>query len=855
MEPEFTVISPMYNVSRYLPDYFASLERQTYGFKRLEVILVDDGSTDDTAAVADAFAATYSNVRVIRKENGGQASARNAALAEATGTWLTFPDPDDVLGDDYFLIAHSAASAPTKPAMISARLLMWHEIDGRIEDNHALTGRFRGGDSDRDLNQYPSWIQAHITSGFVQNAVVRDAQLRFPDALRLRFEDGSFVARYLLQFASPVVAFRGEMEYLYRQRADSSSTIQSSSANPQKYTDTIRFGYLPIIEALASDERSVPRWLQNLFLYDQFWILRASQGPSVRKHTFPESMYEELDELLPQFLEAIDKERIRTFDVMHVAPWMREALLLVKAGGGVASLYWGARDKKRGLRSVLIRYRGERPSFTLRVNGVPAEARFEKDLGLEYVGKPIIRQLSLWVPDDSDITLIIDGEPRQILDAPPVVRSAFPATQKRSAGGVTPARVRAALARRFTRGGSMNIARRVAMADPRKARMFANAWVFIDRDVDAGDSAEDMYWWVRDNQPEINSWFALRKGTKDWDRMSVHGARLVDYGSPDFGALMHHASHLASSHADRFITDAVPRKHVPTNYVFTFLQHGVIKGDISGWLNTKSIQVFITSTQDEYDYVTGDSPFKFGPKEVRLTGLPRFDMLLERSKEVPEAERDLVLVMPTWRDYLVSGMKGASNERERVGGFEETPYASSLGDLLRDQTLAAAMSTGGKRLIFMPHPNMRPYLQDFDVPEHVEVRSYEDTDVREMITRAAALVTDYSSIAFNAAYLRLPVVYFQFDQEEYQVHHTERPGYFDYERDGFGPVTTTVSDTVGTISNILRGHPRQQYLRRMEATFPVRDGRNRERVFEAMREAATQRPLSERIKPAARDRW
>lgn len=853
MEPEFTIISPMYNVARYLPEYFASLERQTYGFERIEVILVDDGSTDDTAAIAEEFAARHPNVRVIRKENGGQASARNVGIDHATGTWLTFPDPDDVLVEDYFAHAHEAAQL-AHVAMISAKLLMWFETDDRITDTHALTGRFREGNTVRNLYDSPSWIQAHITAGFVRRAVVEQASLRFPEELRLRFEDGSFVARYLLEVEQPIVAFRDDMVYLYRQRGDSSSTIQSGAANPSKYTDSIRHGYLPIIEQLQKEGRLLPRWLQNLFLYDQFWILRSSQQQSIRKHTFPEAMYRELEQLLPKFLAAIDAERIQSFNIMHVSPWMREALLLTKSGGGIAPVYWGGRDRNRGLQSIHIRYRGERPHIELRVNGKPAQPRYEKTLGLEYVGRPLAMQLTIWTPLDADIAVIIDGVVRRIVDAPATVRPAY-SSLKRPTPRITLSRMRAAYRRRFTRAGSINVMRRAAMKSRRNAEKFRDAWVFIDRDVDAGDSAEDMYWWIRDNHAEINAWFVVRKGTKDWARMSARGARLVDYGSPSFGALLHHASHLASSHADRFITDAVPRKHVPTDYVFTFLQHGVIKGDISGWLNAKSIQVFVTSTQDEYDYVSGDSPFKFGPKEVRLTGLPRFDVLLERAAQVPEADRDLVLVMPTWRDYLVSGMRATSTDRTRVEGFADSAYARSLGQLLRDPTLAAELRAAGKRLVFMPHPNMKPYLQDFDVPGFVEVRSYDDTDVREMIVHAATLVTDYSSIAFNAAYLRVPVVYFQFDQEEYQQYHTERPGYFHYERDGFGPVVQTTESAITELKKITAGGFDPLYYERMDRAFPVRDGRNRERVFEAMREAKRSRPAAELIRRAETDTW
>jgi CDP-glycerol glycerophosphotransferase (TagB/SpsB family) len=100
----------------------------------------------------------------------------------------------------------------------------------------------------------------------------------------------------------------------------------------------------------------------------------------------------------------------------------------------------------------------------------------------------------------------------------------------------------------------------------------------------------------------------------------------------------------------------------------------------------------------------------------------------------------------------------------------------------------------------------------------------------------------------------VPVVYFQFDQEEYIQHHTERPGYFEYPRDGFGPVTDTVEDTVAAITGGLAG-PNAEYIARMERAFPLRDGRNRERVFGAMQEAARKRPLAERLTRAAVDRW
>lgn len=855
---QFSVISPMYNVSRYLPEYFASLERQTYGFENLEVILVDDGSTDDTLEVAQAFAAEHPNVTVIHKENGGQASARNAALPRATGTWMTFPDPDDVLSDDYFAQVASAIDPENPPAMLSTRLLLWFEDDteDQLRDVHALAGRFHDGRVTKSLLQSPSWVQPHVTSGFMRRQRILEAGLTFPTDLRLRFEDGAFASLYLLGFDDPTVTFVPEASYHYRQRSDNSSTIQTSAANPKKYTDTIRHGFLPVIDEALRLRGAVPRWLQNLFLYDQYWILRSSQTPAVRNAPFPQHMHEELEQLLPAFLQHVDDEAIQRFDLMYVAPWMREALLLTKRGGGHAPVYRsGVSDTARGLRSLIYRYRGTAPEVRLTVEGMDAAPFAAKAHGLEYAGRPMVMQQVLWVPDVPDIELHLDGVLQIIHDAPPSVSPAFRAPRAAGRAARLVVRVRDAIARRVTRGGLHFLRRDHAINSRRLAKMFAEAWVFIDRDVDAGDSAEDMYWWMVANHPERNSWFVVRKGTRDWDRLSAAGARLVGYETPEFYALLKHADHLASSHADRFITHALPRKMMPPRYSFTFLQHGVIKGDISHWLNPKNIQVFIASTEDEYRYLTESDAYRASRKEVRLAGLPRFDVLLERAARVPDEEKNLVVVMPTWRDYLLGSMGKHSADRETMDDFAHTEYATRITELLTDERLRSSTEKAGVKVVFMPHPNMQPYLASFGLPDWVDVRSYADADVRDMIIHARLLITDYSSIAFNAAYIRTPVLYYQFDRDRYFVGHTERPGYFDYERDGFGPVATDSDDAASTAASIISEGIAPGFLERSDRAFPLRDGRNRLRVYEAMLEARTIRPLAERMRAAPSDSW
>lgn len=93
-----TIIVPVYNTSEYLPTCVESLQKQAY--EDLEIVLVDDGSTDGSGALCDEYAAVDSRIRVVHKENGGLSAARNAGLDVATGQWVLFVDGDDYLAKE-----------------------------------------------------------------------------------------------------------------------------------------------------------------------------------------------------------------------------------------------------------------------------------------------------------------------------------------------------------------------------------------------------------------------------------------------------------------------------------------------------------------------------------------------------------------------------------------------------------------------------------------------------------------------------------------------------------------------------------------------------------------------------------
>lgn len=92
-DPLVSIIVPVYNVEHYIEECVSSLIAQTY--RSIEIILVDDGSTDGSGVLCDRLADTDSLIRVVHKTNGGLSDARNHGLREASGEWISFVDSDD----------------------------------------------------------------------------------------------------------------------------------------------------------------------------------------------------------------------------------------------------------------------------------------------------------------------------------------------------------------------------------------------------------------------------------------------------------------------------------------------------------------------------------------------------------------------------------------------------------------------------------------------------------------------------------------------------------------------------------------------------------------------------------------
>lgn len=857
---DISVVVVVRDVARHLPAFLESLEAQVGADRgRVQVVVVDDGSGDDALSALHAWEErTAFAVIVLPRLHAGTAAARNLGLAHATGRWLTFAEPQDVLDPEYLarVLAFLTEHPDTELVMTGTAALSGHDHSRQWRATPEL---FAPVDQPFDLTGAPDVFCTTLANTVLRRDRVLAAGLEFDPAVHPAFGDAHFAARYLMACPAPVVALLPQARYL--QRREGGRSVPAVYADPALYLSVPRSGYLALLDGARERYGRVPEWLQSLVVHELSGFFKAEQAASGAPAP-PR-------EVCTDFLAALREVRGRLED--HVVAGFQasalEATVRQVIAFGLVDRSWSSpvaviekTDPEQGLVRVATRFTGPEPRTVYSTDAGPVDPVQAKLRVLRFFGADLIRERIVWLPLTRQLRVSTDDMPLEL-------RSSWPGATPTSlvpAHRPDPQRpVETLLGVALTQPGrASRAARRRALTrlaeTPSVRRRYAGAWVLMDRIQNADDNAEHLFRYLREHRPDVNAWFTVEAGSPDHRRLKAgpHGDRVVAHGSLQWLLLMLNCRHLVSSHVDVPVKQpaAVLRLLKPAQppWKFTFLQHGVIKDDISNWLNPKLVDLFVTSTPAEYASIADDgTPYAYTGRETVLTGLPRFDRLQEISRSLGPKDRDLILVAPTWREWLQSPRTSFGDHRRKLrDDFGESEYARCWLGLLRSPDLADLARDHGLRIGFLPHPNLQPLLPALDLPAHVEPLSFDGGGAQRLFASAATLVTDYSSMAFNAACVDRPVVYFQFDREVVQRGgHLGRAGYFDYDRDGFGPVTRTIADTVAAIDEIAGrgGTPASQYQERIDATFVMRDGRCCERVtaaIEALDRPAGQQPAA-----------
>lgn len=219
---QFSIVIPVYNVAPYLRECVDSVLAQD--FTDYEIILVDDGSTDNSPAICDEYAEKYSQIKVIHKTNGGNSDSRNVGIREAQGTYLMFLDSDDFWGSTTVLSDIESIIYKEKPDLIIHSFTYFYNKERCIEKK--LIGDSRCSFS-FDLKKDLKYL---IGNGFyypivwdkvIRTKILKENNIEFPKG-RLLHEDiawGADIIPYINKYSIYNACF-----YFYRQEREGSIT-------------------------------------------------------------------------------------------------------------------------------------------------------------------------------------------------------------------------------------------------------------------------------------------------------------------------------------------------------------------------------------------------------------------------------------------------------------------------------------------------------------------------------------------------------------------------------------------------------------------------------------------------------
>jgi len=359
-------------------------------------------------------------------------------------------------------------------------------------------------------------------------------------------------------------------------------------------------------------------------------------------------------------------------------------------------------------------------------------------------------------------------------------------------------------------------------------------WLISDRGTAAGDNGEALFKYIASrNDCPADVYFVISKNAKDFERLKQYG-KVIPQEGLRYKMKFLLADKIIASQADVETTNPFIRQldHYVNlfNFDFVFLQHGIIRHNLSSWLNryNKDIRLFITSAQKEYDSLF-KNPYYYPKSHVLLSGLPRYDYLENRPAKK-------LILAPTYRKNLVKQKTDRIGRRDYDPTFKKSFYREFYNNLMNDSRIIAALKESNMTGEFYLHPVFSAQRQDFDENERFTMMQF-PYDYKTAFSEGEMLISDHSSVVFDFAYLKKPVAYAHFDVDTFfDGHSYDKSNFFSDEDDGFGGVyydyETLVKGVVATIKDNCA--MAEKYKERVDNFFYKVDKNNSKRVYDAI---------------------
>lgn len=867
---KFSIIIAVYNVEDYLSECIDSVINQSLRFKEnVQLILVDDGSSDNSLKIAKSYQEKYpENIIVLSQSNQGQSTARNNGLKHAKGRYVNFLDSDDYISTntleavyDFFENHFNQVDVVAIPMTLFERVNLPHRLNDKFETTRVI-----------DLEIEPNAPQLSSSSAFIKHDSIKNYE--FSTNL-VNLEDALIINKIFLDKKKYGVV--DDAEYFYRQRLNGSSTVDLMKENEKYFTERLKNFYVELADYCYKKEGNIPRFIQYLFAYDLQWLLKVDTLEVFDNDEQLNEFWNVLNKVLGYInMECVVDNKYIDEHVMPFFVYLKnnnsisiiqsDNSLLVKSEDFVIENF-----SKVVLWLDIVEYRMGNLVFSGNI-----ESSFDND----YINVKVIREsdggiteydtkyvkynnhkrqtlkylginwkynynfdtkISVSLNDKLYFKIEYDDGQNQYTSTPHIsfrescglstssayyVKDSKIILFKNNKFNVLPYSFKSMLRYEISNIKRINY-------DKQPHYHFAifthiiyfilymfmknkRIWLYSDRPEFADDNAKALFEYSCDIDDGVKRYFIINKDSPSYKRMKKTNKSVVAFGSFKHEILYLFAEKIISSYVNEnfinpfhYFTPSLYSGFI-TSYRY-FLQHGVTKDDVSEFIKKydKNLSLICCVSDMERESFLADG-YNFDSHVIQSLGFCRFDNL------TTDDTKKQILFAPTWRLEL-------SNEER----FLQSQYYQTLKSFFNNEKLHKLLESTGYELVFKPHPELNDYIELVEIPEYVNVSKEES--YQKLFHDSSLLITDYSSVYFDFAYLKKPVIYYQKDDD---YHYKE--GYFKYDIHGFGPIVKSEEDLIDQINLLIDNDCRMddKYIKRVTSFFKYVDKNNCKRVYE-----------------------
>lgn len=861
---DVTIVIPVYNTEKYLKKCINSVLKQSN--KKIEVIAVNDGSTDNSLEILKLFDKKYDNVKIIDKKNEGVSVARNEGIKRAQGKYIMLLDSDDTLSRNtvkhlvkFFDQNYNEIDIVTYPIILNR--------NGILRKSRRYR-RYDKGTGIYDVEEYIYLNQSNV------NIIIKNEfenNVLYKEKMKLS-EDQNFDTEIIMK--KKKIGYVEEAKYIYRKHEKS---VSSTRNNPYYCFDDI-MSYNEMLLEKYSNDGVIPKYVQSLVIHTFGWRLLESK---LIPYHFSGQELEKAKERIKNIIKKID---IQVIMKMPDTNLYHKLFFLKFAGynfeikyGKVNSVYCNniLIHKFNKITGTISRLKLDEGKVNI-VGAIFPFGYFSKDIKLylklyyndqtteekeieTYISNESCYLTKMKVMDAIGFDLKLDinnlskftiyaKEDNINLDIKFNLSRVFYNyfilnkfnviySTKKDVFRVRKANIVNNLKSTIKNYKHIKIYAysAICLKILSKLTLHRNIWIYQD----SGDILDNGYYQFKHDfkKDKTKRFYVYNQPKKAIKEKFTKEERkyLVKYRSLKHKILFLNSDYIITSYAETktYMPFRINKKAYCyiTHYKLVYLQHGVLLAKLLNLYSKEysKIDKFVISTNFEKENLIKN--YHYNESDLIEAGMPRYDF-----QDLYKVPQNKIIYCPSWRANLIGyhNNKGKRDINEKE--FLNSIYYCEINKFLNSKELEEILTKNNLTLDVKLHPIFKPYQNYFKINnKNINIISGE---VR--LEDYKLFITDFSSYQFDFARLNRPILYYVPDMDPFKAGlHSFRELNLEY-KDAFGPLTLNYNDCIENIEKVIKNEFRSEkiYQDRMEGLFIFKDKEQRKRIYEKLKEIA-----------------